>query len=79
MSFIKRDHLTVVAKGLLADAQFCLNEAETQLALIAQSETEAELAERLKNFIELFKNIESFRALADHKIGLTLCRLWEFD
>ena len=78
-NFSKRDYLATVAKGLLADAQLCLNEAETQLNLVAQSETEAELANRLKNFIELFKYIESFRALADHKIGCTLCRLWEFD
>lgn len=78
-NFSQRDYLATVAKGLLADAQFCLDRAETYLNLIAQSETEAELANRLKNFIELFQNIESFRALADYKIGRTLGRLWEFD
>lgn len=65
--------MTETNKELISD------EAETQLDLVAQSETEAELANRLKNFIELFKNIDSFRALADHKIGRTLCHLWEFD
>ncbi len=79
MSYSERDYLATVAKGLLADAQFCLNEAETQLGLVAQSETDAELADRLKKFIELFKNIESFRAKADYKIGRTLGRLWEYD